>query len=203
MPNVDDLRYVCTETAIRETFMDLMGEKPVSAITASELCRRAGISRNAFYLHYASVPALYAILVNELVSDIRAEGLASVERRSATGRDDELNAAIVGALARHEGLLRSLLPTDDGSLAKCLAEGIEEAFVEAALRFGPHGGSLEHRLRCAYAAWGVVGLVSCWVAGTDRPLAEALPYYEEMQASGVKASTRFLLGGKLQSFIQR
>jgi AcrR family transcriptional regulator len=100
MPNVDDLRYVRTETAIRETFMDLMGEKPVSAITASELCRRAGISRNAFYLHYASVPALYAILVNELVSDIRAEGLASVERRSATGRDDELNAAIVGALTQ-------------------------------------------------------------------------------------------------------
>ena len=192
MPNTDDLRYVRTEAAIRETFMALVAEKPVASVTASELCRKAGISRNAFYLHYASVPALYATLVGELVSDIREECLASVERRAATGRDDEINAAIIGARAKHEELLRALLPSDDGSLAKHLAEGIEEAFVEAALRFGPHGNSHEHRLRCAYSAWAIVGLVSCWIAGTDHSLLESLPHFEEIHASVVESSAAYL-----------
>ncbi len=194
MTNTNDLRYVRTEGAIRDAFMGLVTKMPVASVTVSEVCRIAGISRNAFYLHYEGVPALYAALVGEILSEVRAEGLASVERRFATGTDDELEKAVIDALSKHENLLRSLLPSDDGSLAKCLAEGIEEAFVEAALRFGPHGGSLEHRARCAYAAWGLVGLASRWVAGTDRPLAEALPLYEEMQASGAEASARFLMG---------
>ena len=63
MARTNDLRYVRTETAIRETFMTLVNEMPVSSITASELCRRARISRNAFYLHYASVPALPFLLI--------------------------------------------------------------------------------------------------------------------------------------------
>nr|AHF24865.1 TetR family transcriptional regulator [uncultured bacterium Contig1491] len=194
MPNTDDLRYVRTEGAIREAFMSLVAEKPVASVTASELCRKAGISRNAFYLHYASVLTLYTTLVGELVSNIRAESIASAERRSATGRDDELDAAIVATLAKHEGLLRALLPSDDGPLAKCLAEGIEEAFVEAALRYGKHGGSLEHRLRCAYSAWGIVGLAAHWIASTNRPLSEALPHFEELLASAVESSARYLMG---------
>ena len=76
-------------------------------------------------------------MVSELVEDIRTESLAS---------------AIIGAAARHETLPRGLLPSDDGTLTKQLAQGIERAFVEAALRFGAHGGSPEHRLRCAYTA---------------------------------------------------
>lgn len=194
MARTNDLRYVRTETAIRETFMTLVNEMPVSSITASELCRRAGISRNAFYLHYASVPALYAALVDELVNDVRGESLASAKRSMAIGRDEQLNEEILRAIARHEDLLRALLPPDDGSLAKCLAEGIEEAFVAAALRFGPHGASVEHRLRCACSAWAIVGLVLRWVQWTDRPLFEALPRLEELHASIVEASVVYLKG---------
>ena len=91
-------------------------------------------------------------------------------------------------------MLRALLPNDDGSLAKRLAEGVEEAFVDAALMFGEHGGSLAHRLRCAYAAWAIVGLVSRWMASTASPIADALPRLKEMQASGIEASASFLMG---------
>jgi len=192
MPNTDDLRYVRTEAAIRESFMALVADKPVGSVTASELCRHAGISRNAFYLHYTSVPTLYATLIGELVSDIRVESLASAERRSDTGRDDEFDATIVSALAKHEGLLRALLPSDDGSLGKCLAEGIEEAFVEAALRFGPHGGAFEHRIRCAYSAWAIVGFALRWIAGTDRSLVEALPSFKELNVSAIESSAAYL-----------
>lgn len=195
MANTDDLRYVRTEAAIRSAFMELVSEGPVASVTASAVCRRAGISRNAFYLHHSSVSSLYAAMVEELLDGIRVESIASAGRRAQTGDDDTLDASIVNVLAQHEDLLRALLPSDDGSLAKCLAEGMESAFVEAALRFGGHGDSLEHRLRCAFSAWGLIGLVQRWVVDTERPLMEMLPHFHELHASAVAASARYLLEG--------
>lgn len=174
--------------------MELVAKKPVSSVTASAVCRCAGISRNAFYLHHPSVAGLYAELVGELVDSIRAESLASADRRSASGGEDDFEAAIVGALARHEDVLRALLPCDDGSLAKCLADGIEGAFVEAGLRFGEHGGSFEQRLRCAYSAWALTGFACRWVAETDQPLADGMPRFRELHASTSAVSVEYLMG---------
>ena len=193
MANTDDLRYIRTEGAIRDAFMGLVAERSVSSVTVSELCRRAGISRNAFYLHYSGVQVLYSALVGELVSDIRSEGLASSKRRASTGRDDALVPSLVDALARREGLLRALRPSDDGTLSKSLSGGIADALVDAALYFGERGGNFEHRLRCAYTAWGIVGFVSLWVSRTERPLSEALPHFEELQASAIEASATYLM----------
>ena len=192
MANTEDLRYLRTERAIRSAFMELVAEAPVSSITASALCRRAGISRNAFYLHHANVSALYAALVGELVDDIRSESLASADRRAKTGEDD-FEAAIIGALTIHEDVLRSLLPSDDGSLAVRLADSIEEAFVEAALQFGEHGGSAEHRLRCAFSAWALVGFARRWLAGTGQPLEEGVARFRELHASASASGAEYLL----------
>ena len=173
---------------------ELVSEKPVKSVTASDVCRRADISRNAFYLHHASVAGLYAELVNELVDGIRTESLTSVERRTASGGHDDFEAAIVNALARHEDVLRALLPSDDGTLAKRLADGIEDAFVEAALRFGEHGDSLEHRLSCAYSAWALTGFAHRWIAETDRPLTDGMPRFRELHASTSAISVEYLMG---------
>lgn len=194
MANTGDLRYVRTEAAIRNAFMELVAEGPVTSITASAVCRRAGISRNAFYLHHASVGALYAALVGELVEAIRAESLASAGRRIDTGGQDDFEAAIICVLAEHEDVLRALLPSDDGSLVKRLADSIEAAFVEAALQFGEHGGSFEHRLRCAYSAWALVGFVQRWVASTDSSLEDSLPHFRELHVGASNLSAKYLMG---------
>ena len=191
--NVNDLRYRRTEAAIRSAFMELVACTPVSAVTASALCRRAGISRNAFYLHHASVDALYAALIDEVVADVRAEAMASSRRVVATGDVGTLLAtAIVEALCRHERLLRALLPSDDGSLAMCLAVGLKDAYVEAGLLLGGVAGGLEHRMSCFFAAWAHVGLVVGWVQETERPLAEVLPLFQELQMSVTVSGTRLL-----------
>ena len=195
MANTEDMRYVRTEEAIRSAFMEIVAETPVASVTASALCRRAGISRNAFYLHHSSVAALYHTLVGELVDDLRAESIASAKRLSDTGNVDiALPRAIVGTFAKREKLLRALFPADDGSLVKQLAEGLEDAYVEAAILVGQRGASFEHRMNCAFASWAHVGLVSRWIAETDRPLAEALPLFESLQAGLSESATRFLTG---------
>ena len=193
MANTNDLRYVRTETAIRDAFTTLVAEKPVASVTASAVCRRAGISRNAFYLHHASVAALYAVLVGELVDGVRSESIASADRRIGADGQDDFEGAVIGALAKHEDTLRALFPSDDGSLAKCLADGIGEAFVEAALRFGEHGGSFDHQLRCAYSAWALVGFVQQWITHTDRPLTDGLGQFRELHASASESSAEYLM----------
>lgn len=194
MPNVNDLRYVRTEKAIRSAFLELVVKRPVASVTASDVCRNAGISRNAFYLHHSSVSALYSTLVDELVSDVREESLASAERRVATGRDDALSKNIVRTLARHEKLLRTLLPSDDGSLTKQLAEGIEQAYIEAALRISERGDSIEHRLTCSFVGWASVGFVVKWVTETDRPISESESLFEQLHADLAEKSAHYLMG---------
>ena len=171
--------------------MALVAEVPVTSVTANAVCRQAGISRNAFYLHHASTAALYAALVDELMADIRAESNASVDRRMGSGGRDDFEGALVGALAKHEDVLRALLPSDDGSLVKCLADGIEEAFVEAALRFGEHGGSFEHRLRCAYSAWALVGFVQRWITDCDHPFLEGMDRFWDLNASTSESAAKY------------
>ena len=51
MSKEDDLRFKRTEAAIRQAFLSIVGEGDPSP-SASDICRRAGISRNAFYLHH-------------------------------------------------------------------------------------------------------------------------------------------------------
>lgn len=196
MANTDDMRYVRTEAAMRSAFMELVSEQPVASVTASAVCRRAGISRNALYLHHSGVAELYSAMVDEVVADIRRECVASAERVIASNAvDDELVPAGIAAVERHEGLLRALLPSDDGSLAKLLAEGIADAYVEAALLFGGHGGSREHRLRCAYSAWAFLGILQRWFELTDEPVSGLLPYISDFNADMQAGATRFLAGG--------
>lgn len=194
MANTEDLRYRRTETAIRTAFIELASETSVSKVSVTSICRRASISRNAFYLHYAGVPTLYEKLVDELLSDVLAECMASAKRVTSSGEvDKDLARAILNALGRHEDLLRALLPADNGSLCLCLADGLASAYVEAALLFGEHGGSEEHRLACSFAAWAHVGLIRRWITSTAAPLSDLLPTFEELQSGLSSGSTKYLL----------
>ena len=50
-----DLRKKKTLRAIRQAFYDLRKQKKLEAITVTELCRSAEISKAAFYLHYRDI----------------------------------------------------------------------------------------------------------------------------------------------------
>ncbi len=48
-----DKRTIKTERAIRQAFMQLLRKKDFTAVTVSDICEAACISRNTFYSHYA------------------------------------------------------------------------------------------------------------------------------------------------------
>ena len=66
----EDHRTRLTKIIIRQALIELMEEKPVSAITVSELCRVAGIGRTTFYAHY-NVP-------EDVATEIQDEVIAKI-----------------------------------------------------------------------------------------------------------------------------
>lgn len=50
-----DLRFKKTEEKLAHALISLLKDKPVSAISVTELCKVAGVQRNTFYSHY-SIP---------------------------------------------------------------------------------------------------------------------------------------------------
>lgn len=59
-----------TRKAIKETFLELLEERPLADITVKDIVERCGINRNSFYYHYQDLPALLEEIIKE-----EAEGI--------------------------------------------------------------------------------------------------------------------------------
>ena len=58
-----------TRNAIKETFMQLLNEKPLDKISVRDVVESCGISRNTFYYHYHDI---YEVL-EEILEEERAK----------------------------------------------------------------------------------------------------------------------------------
>lgn len=54
-----------TKKAIRDSFVKLLNEKPLSQITIRDIVDDCGINRNTFYYHYQDIPHLLQSIVDE------------------------------------------------------------------------------------------------------------------------------------------
>jgi AcrR family transcriptional regulator len=74
----DDRRVQYTKVAIKESFIRLLRQKPISKITVKEICQQADINRSTFYAHYTDAYDLMAQIKREVLSEIHTwiEGVA-------------------------------------------------------------------------------------------------------------------------------
>ena len=54
-----------TEKAIKETFLELLDEKPYNQITVKDIVEACGINRNSFYYHFADIPSLVDVIIED------------------------------------------------------------------------------------------------------------------------------------------
>lgn len=52
---MENRRVKVTKLLIRESFLKLLKQKPISRITVTELCKEADINRGSFYAHYVDI----------------------------------------------------------------------------------------------------------------------------------------------------
>ncbi len=56
---------LCSQNTIAEGFYDLLKEKEYSRITASEICKRSGVSRQTFYSLFSSKENIVAFILSK------------------------------------------------------------------------------------------------------------------------------------------
>lgn len=64
-----DRRTRYTRQIIRDTLLELMGEKGFSHVTVTEVCKRAELNRGTFYLHYLHLNDVLDDIFMELMSE--------------------------------------------------------------------------------------------------------------------------------------
>lgn len=62
-----------TKKAIKDTFIKLLSERPLSQITVKDIVETCGINRNSFYYHFQDIPSLIEEIVIEEADRIIAE----------------------------------------------------------------------------------------------------------------------------------
>ena len=66
MDRLSDPRYIRCEESLRQALQIMIDEKNLDEINISSLCKKAGIDRKTFYLHYKSVDELLSAILEEL-----------------------------------------------------------------------------------------------------------------------------------------
>ena len=77
-----------TKGAIKQSFLKLLNQKPLSKITVKEIAEDCEINRNSFYYHYNDIPSLVEEILNEQIDEIVSLGSdASIYESILTGID--------------------------------------------------------------------------------------------------------------------
>lgn len=66
----EDRRFKRTDRILRESFAELLAEKPLHSITVKELTDMADIHRSTFYAHYTDVYDLYHRMEENVITEI-------------------------------------------------------------------------------------------------------------------------------------
>lgn len=65
-------KYFNTSVKMSDALLDLPKTKPFAYITISEICKKAGVNRSTFYLHYENTADLLAETGQRLLDDFRS-----------------------------------------------------------------------------------------------------------------------------------
>ncbi|MBR6880591.1 MAG: TetR/AcrR family transcriptional regulator [Clostridiales bacterium] len=60
-----NIRMGSAKDIIKETFLKLLEQRPLSQITVKDIVEESGVNRNTFYYHYADLPSLIEDVVME------------------------------------------------------------------------------------------------------------------------------------------
>lgn len=83
MKKTTDIRVIRTQAQLLEALNELIKTKPLSCISITELCSKAGVNRNTFYYHYNNIYDLIEENKNDLVKELN-ETLDVKKTRSKT-----------------------------------------------------------------------------------------------------------------------
>lgn len=169
-----DRRVRYTKMVIRESFIALLKENPISKITVKEICAGADINRATFYAHYADPYALLHEIEESLICDIRQYLSESAKDTEA---DDIAMLSKILQYIRENADMCSVLLSDysDTYFQQLLRELVQhELKLRASSAFSDEDGAFI----LVFVLTGCVGIIRQWLDSgmvkSDRALAQLL-----------------------------
>lgn len=89
--NRSESKYFNTAVRMDQALIALLEEKPFEYITVSEICKRAGVNRSTFYLHYETVCDLLEETSAYLIDGFRSYFPVDTEKLTGRFLDCELS----------------------------------------------------------------------------------------------------------------
>ncbi len=156
-------RNTYVRTHITATLLQLLRERPLEAISISEICSRAGVGRASFYRNFASKEAVLEERVHELFQDWAntSEGGAGV----ASAPLSELLRSLFARFEKHRDFYALL--NERGLMFL-----VKDAVIEL---FGPKPEQpKEEAYARAYFAYALYGWIEVWFQRGMRESAEEI-----------------------------
>jgi AcrR family transcriptional regulator len=162
-----DVRIVRTTRALEQAVVDLAAAKPVSQVTVSELCTRAGVTRRTFYNRFDSPGQVLAQALRRDLTDLAAD---DNRRRASVAEPPSAllrmaNADIIDHVLRHRDVYRHALAADaDTQVFDVLVDhfvGYSVAFIRGVANVHLTEEGIE--LAARFVAHGFAGAISAWL----------------------------------------
>jgi AcrR family transcriptional regulator len=161
----NDLRVRNTKKRLRQTFAQLMSEKPLQNITVAELCNRAEINRSTFYAHYSDIYDLQQKLEREIYGEFQTT-LAQVDLTSNISEDTVpiFMLTIFSFLKRNADMCAVFLgPHSDRLFVMNLLDTAKETTMVQYGQIYKKASSHQLELFYTFIAYGCIGLLEYWM----------------------------------------
>jgi AcrR family transcriptional regulator len=154
-----------TEKAIRDSFMKLIGERPLDKITVKDIVDDCGINRRTFYYHYSDIYALVEQILRE-ETDAAISKYASPD----AWQDGFISAARFALDNRRAvyHICNSVRREDLEQYVKRISRQVIETFVEKISKSPDAGDAVpeqDKRLITDFYCCALTGMVMDWIAG--------------------------------------
>ena len=143
--NIYDLRAINTEKAINEAFIKLLKKKKILDITVTEICQKAGCSRNAFYSHFEDKDMLYNNLITKVIENIKKDCVLSVSKKEDITEMISLEymKSLLNSMKKERKLLFILFSQNKNDVQKKIADLVFDSFIKNAKNISQKSNNLE------------------------------------------------------------
>lgn len=162
-------KYFRTATIIDEAFLEILETKDITFITVTELCKKAGVNRSTFYLHYENLSDVLSECVENMMTRLRAYYPdITWESLKAEGQDrlvtDELILPYLRFLKDHQRLFQSVIRNSSKlSLPEYYTKLFKDIFSPAMDNFQIQ--DWKRKYVSAFHIEGMVAIVKEWIEG--------------------------------------
>lgn len=173
-----DARLRYTRMVIKNSFVELLKQKPINKITVKEICDMAEINRATFYKHYLDVYDLLNKIEEQFLDELK-KSLAPAGERSA---------------AETLSLIMANLKADADMYMTLFSENGDSAFPKKVFEMCYHPDQIMDNVPVKeplssekkkwlyhYLAYGCNGIITQWIAGgMEEPVSEVADFTERL-----------------------